>query len=121
MLQYLFDNCDMYTGLSTVGDDCVTGSVRLGDAIDVVGEGVREGRVEVCVNQAWGTVCDDLFTQNNTDVVCQQLPGFKKEGTYITKPESHMVPPFLLFVINYMYIILCELGGIKHKYKTSIY
>ena len=63
----------MCTGLSTVGDDCVTCSVRLGNAIDVVaenGEGVREGKVEVCVNQAWGTVCDDLFTQNDTNVVC---------------------------------------------------
>ena len=72
----------MYTGLSTVGDDCVTGSVRLGNAIDVVaenGEDVREVRVEICVNYAWGVVCDDLFTQNDTDVVCQQLPGFKKK------------------------------------------
>ena len=46
------------------------------------GEGVRRGRVEVCVNRAWGTVCDSLFTQDDADVVCAQLPGFKREGIY---------------------------------------
>ena len=44
------------------------------------GGGVREGRVEVCVNGAWGTVCRRAFTQHDADVVCEQLPGFKKEG-----------------------------------------
>ena len=58
--------------------------MRLGDAMEttsVGGEGVREGRVEVCINRAWGTVCNSLFTQNDADVVCNQLPGFKREGT----------------------------------------
>ena len=63
---------------STVASDCETGSVRLGDAAD--GEGVRVGRVEVCINGAWGTVCNRLFTQEDADVVCNQLPGFKKDG-----------------------------------------
>ena len=44
------------------------------------GEGVSWGRVEVCINGAWGTVCMDLFTQDDADVVCGQLPGFQKEG-----------------------------------------
>ena len=72
---------------TTRNDDCTHGSVRLGSSSDVSedGEGsagVREGRVEVCVNRAWGTVCENSFTQEEADVVCRQLPGFKPEGIY---------------------------------------
>ena len=71
----------MDTDSSTQGDSCIDGSVRL-NGCD--GEGVREGRVEVCVNHAWGTVCDELFTQGDTqgdaEVVCGSLGGFYREG-----------------------------------------
>ena len=56
--------------------------MRLDDSVDseVDGVGVREGRVEVCVNGAWGTVCMDSFTTEDADVVCGQLPRFQMEG-----------------------------------------
>ena len=48
--------------------ECEDGSVRLGD-----GESDIEGRVEVCKGGQWGTVCNDLWTEEDTNVVCGQL------------------------------------------------
>lgn len=55
---------------------CEDGDVRV-----VGGETVLEGRVEVCLNHAWGTVCSRGFTEDEAHTVCSQL-GFPFNGEF---------------------------------------
>ena len=47
---------------------CMTGELRLVD-----GATNNTGRLEVCYNGEWGTVCDDLFNDLAASVACRQL------------------------------------------------
>ena len=53
---------------------CQYGDIKLVD-----GSSQNEGRVEICIDNQWGTVTDDGWSINNAKVVCQQL-GYPTDG-----------------------------------------
>ena len=55
---------------------CTTGEVRL-----VGGTSNAEGRVEICLNDEWGTVCDQMWDVTDAGVVCRQQ-GFNSVGMW---------------------------------------
>ena len=65
---------------------CENGDIRLSG-----GTSVSNGRVEVCVNEGWGTICSDYWDNNDASVVCSQL-GYSPYGMlFVTYPLYFLV------------------------------
>ena len=65
----------LFTRNNIIGNaSCKDGDVRLAD-----GSSEREGRVEICYNGVWGTVCDYGWDSVDASVVCIQC-GYGQTG-----------------------------------------
>ena len=53
---------------NTLPANCTNGQVRL-----VGGSAENEGRVEICINEAWGSICPSSWDIRDVSVVCKQL------------------------------------------------
>ncbi len=61
---------------------CSQGSLRL------VGGTSLSGRLEICYNNVWGTICDDQWNQPDAAVACRKL-GFSEAGEWKYYVEWH--------------------------------
>ena len=73
---------------------CDQGAIRL-----VGGASSLEGRVEICRNSAWGTVCDSGWNTPDATVVCRQL-GLSTAGAVSTAGASFGQGTGLVHYVN---------------------
>ncbi|CAI8032257.1 Deleted in malignant brain tumors 1 protein, partial [Geodia barretti] len=57
--------CPVAEGTPTL---CTTGDIRLAGTFRP-----QQGRVEICINNQWGTICDDSWNQHSVNFVCTSL------------------------------------------------
>ena len=55
------------------------------------GPNAYEGRVEVCINQVWGTICSNLWGDTDAKVVCNQLGHSKTCKQYLHDVCTYIV------------------------------
>ena len=67
--------CCLPVAVITNSTICDYGDVRL-----VEGSTQYEGRVEVCIDDQWGTVCHNSWDNTDATVVCDQL-GYSYTGS----------------------------------------
>ena len=64
--------------------ECEYGSLRL-----IGGTKSSEGRVEICQNKVWTTVCDDNWDDADAGVVCYEL-GYAREGKLLINNKTNI-------------------------------
>ncbi len=57
---------------TTTNANCSDNNVRL---VNDSRSDLLDGRVEVCINRAWGTVCSEGFNDEDAQVVCGSFTG----------------------------------------------
>ena len=72
-------------GSDPLATTCTQGDIRLHG-----GATAMEGRVEICHDNLWGTICDNNWTLQDAEVACQQL-GYTPECKAQTSQAFFMV------------------------------
>ena len=74
---------------------CTYGDIRLVD-----GSTSFEGRVEICIDETYGTVCDDFWNANDAEVVCRQIGYFGGKLIHNVKKLDDVLSIYILFIMG---------------------
>ena len=81
---------------STPHADCETGELRLANSTDDPLQNITRGTLQICINHAWGGVCnDDLFGIDDAQVACQQAGGYERQVVGDIESVASVGPMFL--------------------------
>ena len=100
-------HCSIHMNASftvTASGNCTYGDVRL-----VGGSNQYEGRVEVCINDQWGTVCDDFWSSSDATLICKQL------GYAYTGSKPHTLELELKLILLTVYFVHAFAAGIAYS------
>ena len=106
---------------------CNNGDIRL-----VGGINEEEGRVEICYNKIWGSVCHLNWDTYDANVVCKQL-GYQPSGKYfhlamllnyfVLKVQQHYNIVILVMMKNLTFFLMLNvlhMGVITLSYNVLI-
>ena len=82
----------------------------------VDGDSALQGRVEVCVDGVWGTVCDDMWGVEEASVACRQL-GFSPDG----KDKSTSVKIRIKFQLYFCRCYTSTSGSFWPGHRTNLH
>ena len=68
----MFSGDDFTLYRTTVDPECNETDIRLIDGAEA-----NTGRVEICLNGIWGSVCDNGWDDRDAQVVCRQLGYYR--------------------------------------------
>ena len=76
---------------------CENGDIRL-----VNGTTAFEGRVEICWNETWGTICDGFWSNFDAQVACRQL-GYSISGMYIKSALPNKQSQWVVILLHFVF------------------
>ena len=76
---------------------CNDGDIRLCDSDGYCGSDLSAGRLEYCMGETWGSVCNSMWSVSDAKVACVQL-GYSAQGDTLVQPGAVSVTTIVIFL-----------------------